>query len=98
MKPSILLASALTPDGETLTLHEKDGKFAIRLAGRELMNSAIPASELLLGELGLGGRKEPKKILIGGLGLGFTLKRVLELAPPDAEIVVHELIPAVVEW
>jgi hypothetical protein len=98
MKPSILLAEALTPDGEKLTLHEKDGKFAIRLSGRELMNSAIPASELLLGELGLGGRLKPKKILIGGLGLGFTLRRVLELAEPDAEITVLELIPAVVEW
>lgn len=98
MKPNLLIAESVTPDGQKLSLHERDGRFAIRVGGRELMNSAVPTSELLLGELGLGGVRSPKKILIGGLGLGFTLRRVLELAAPDAEITVVELIPAIVEW
>lgn len=98
MKPQILLAEDTTPDGEKVTLHERDGRFAIRIAGRELMNSAIPASELLLAELGLRGGKPAKRILVGGLGLGFTLRRLVEIAPADAEIVVVELLPAIVEW
>ncbi len=98
MKPSVLLAESVTPDGAKITLHERDGRYAIRIAGRELMNSAVPSSEILLAELGLGGLRKPKKILIGGLGLGFTLRRVLELADADASITVLELLPAVVEW
>lgn len=98
MKPNLLIAESVTPDGQKISLHERDGRFAIRVAGRELMNSAVPSSELLLGEIGLGGLRAPKKILIGGLGLGFTLKRVLELAAPDAEITVVELLPCIVEW
>ncbi len=98
MKPSVLLAESVTPDGAKITLHERDGRYAIRVGGRELMNSAVPASELLLAEQGLGGKRKPKKILIGGLGLGFTLRRVLELADADASVTVVELLPAVVEW
>lgn len=98
MKPSVLLAESVTPDGAKLTLHERDGRYAIRIAGRELMNSAVPASEILLADLGLGGRRKPVRILIGGLGMGFTLRRVLELADAQAQITVAELLPAVVEW
>lgn len=98
MKPTVLLAQATTPDGAQLTLHERDSRFVIRLAGRELMNSAISASELRLGDLAFSGAVRPKTILIGGLGLGYTLRRVLQLADPDARIIVAELLPAVVEW
>lgn len=98
MKPTVLLAEALTPDGVKVTLHERDSRFVIRLAGRELMNSAISTSEIRLAELAFEGAVKPKRILIGGLGLGFTLRRVLELADADAVVQVAELLPAVVEW
>ena len=98
MKPQLLLAEAVTPDGAKITLHERDGRFAIRIGGRELMNSAIPSSELLLAELGLQAVRPPARVLVGGLGLGFTLKRLLEIAGPELEIVVVELLPVIVDW
>ena len=98
MKPQILLAEGDTPDGAKITLHERDGRFAIRIGGRELMNSAIPTSEMLLAEIGTQAKNSPKKFLVGGLGLGFTLKRLLEVAPADATITVVELLPVLVEW
>lgn len=98
MKPQLLLAESVTPDGAIITLHERDKRYAIRVAGRELMNSAIPSSEMLLAELAFKAEIPVKKILLGGLGLGFSLKRLLEVAPPDAVITVVELLPCIVEW
>ena len=100
MKPYRHLAETLTPDCATLALYEHDGTYCIRLNGRELMDSAAPASELMLGELGtsrLLSRADPC-ILIGGLGLGFTLKSVLERVGPQAKVLVVELVPEIVEW
>ena len=99
MKPHLKLAEALTPDGTRLSLHSHDGSFCIRLNGQELMHSSAAASEQQLGELaveGFAGR--PARVLIGGLGLGFTLKAVLGKSGPDMVVEVAELIPAVVEW
>ncbi len=100
MKPHLQLAQTRTPSGLRLTLHEHDGTYAIRCAGSELMNSSVAASERRLGELGLArmGRHPSGRILIGGLGLGFTLRSVLQLAGPRARIVVAELLPEVVQW
>lgn len=98
MKPQILLAESVTLDGSPVALHERDGRFAIRIAGRELMNSAIPASEELLAELAFRAEIPVKRILLGGLGLGFTLRRLLDLAPPEASVTVAELLPCIVEW
>jgi spermidine synthase len=100
MKPHLTLARALTPAGLRLSLHEHDGTYAIRCEGSELMNSAGSWSEMELGVIGLD-RLPPRKksrILIGGLGLGFTLRSVCDLAGPQAEIEVVELIPEVVAW
>jgi spermidine synthase len=100
MKPSHTLAETKTPDGGRLTLVEHDGDFCIRLNGLELMNSRTSASELLLGELGcarLSG-KPSDRVLIGGLGLGFTLKSVLEHASLSVHVEVAELLPEVIEW
>lgn len=100
MNPSIKLAETTTPDGGRLILYEHNGSFCIRLNGLQLVHSAAAASELLLGELaaeGLPCLSNPR-ILIGGLGLGFTLKSVLDLVGPAAEVQVAELVPEVVDW
>lgn len=100
MKPTLKLAETKTPDGIPLTLEEHDGSFCIRLNGLALMHSKATASELHLGEMA-GERLAAvpdARVLIGGLGLGFTLQRVLALAGQQAHVEVAELIPAVVEW
>lgn len=100
MKPRIKLAESATPDGGTLALFEHDGNFSIFLDGKELMHSMVTASESLLGSLG-AERLDPRKknrVLIGGLGLGFTLKAVLESTGSNTTIEVAELLPAVIEW
>lgn len=100
MKPQIKLDEVRTPDGGRLTLHSHDQAFSIRLNGQELMHSAAGLSETELGQHAVGrvGPQAAAKILIGGLGLGFTLHAVLERVGQQAVIEVVELIPAVVEW
>ncbi|MDB6033105.1 MAG: spermidine synthase [Verrucomicrobiales bacterium] len=100
MKPNIQLAEAATPDGGSLTLHEHDGSFCIRLNGEELMNSLVTTSELLLGEVAtdlVSGHVSPR-VLIGGLGLGYTLRSVLERVGPEGRVEIAELMPEVVAW
>lgn len=100
MKPTVLLAETRTPDGARLTLHEHDGSFCIRLDGQDLMHSVTSASEILLGELAAEplAAHRAGRVLIGGLGLGYTLKAVLAKAGPKAVVEVGELMPEVVEW
>jgi spermidine synthase len=77
-----------------------DRDFLITLDGRVLMTSAAHRSEAALAELacaGLGRRRSPR-VLIGGLGMGFTLRAALEVLPARARVVVAELHPVVVEW
>jgi spermidine synthase len=97
VKPHHTLAETTTPDGARLSLHEHDGVYAIRLNGRGLMDSSAAASELLLGEWAVAGFAQPR-VLMGGLGLGFTLRRVLETTRSAAVVEVVELIAAVVDW
>jgi len=100
MKPERKLAETTLASGARLTLHEHDGNYAIRINGQTLMNSALAASELLLGELAVAGLKnsENPSVLIGGLGLGFSLQSVLAKTGAAATVHVAELIPQVVEW
>jgi len=100
MKPHQQLAVTQTPGGASLTLHEHDGTFCIRQNGRELMHSAATASELALGEVGTARlpRGKPARVLVGGLGLGCTLRRVLEQTGPRTAVHVVELLPAIVAW
>ena len=100
MKPIVTLASTTTPDGQTLSLCQHDSDFMIRLGRDELMSSRHFASEQALGQLGcerLAHRPEPA-VLIGGLGMGYTLRTALDTLPPTATVVVAEFLPAVVEW
>lgn len=99
MKPHLKLAETIATDGTRLSLHSHDGNFCIRVNGQELMHSAVAASERQLGELAVEGiAARPARILIGGLGLGFTLQAVLAKSGSDTVVEVAELFPAVVEW
>lgn len=102
MTPWKLLASAAVPgNGGELRLLQRGDEFSIAIAGRgELMSSRVHGSEVALAELTCArlGEMAAPKVLIGGLGMGFTLAAALQSLGPDAQVVVAELVPAVVEW
>lgn len=100
MKPWIHLAQVQLPGGATLALLAHDTERVLRVNGRELMSSRRTASEERLGTLAalaLRGRLTPT-LLVGGLGLGYTLRAALAAAPTDARVDVAELLPDVVAW
>ena len=99
MKPRVKLAES-TFTGGILSLVEHDGSYSISLDGKELMHSRANESELLLGSLGVArlGNKLAGRVLIGGLGLGYTLKGVLDSVGDKTIIEVAEMIPEVIEW
>ena len=84
-----------------LHLYQSGDLYSIKIPGRgDLMNSRMHGSEKALAELAcakIAGVKKPR-VLIGGLGMGFTLAATLQTVGPDAEVVVAELVPEVVEW
>ena len=85
---------------EELSLYRRGEEFSIRVGGDELMNSRLHGSEDALGELAcarIADRLEPR-ILIGGLGMGYTLGAALRGLNAGARVIVAELMPAVVEW
>ncbi len=100
MIPVNNLAETRAADGSRFSLHEQNGEYSLKLDGTQLMSSGWTVSELLLADEGCRFRKKPDRprVLIGGLGLGYTLKRVLELVGYDAEVCVAELLPEVVSW
>jgi spermidine synthase len=101
MKPNILLAETQTPNGARMTLVEHDGSYCIRVNGQQLMHSSVSTSEIELGRLGCANlpfRGTPARVMIGGLGLGFTLKSVLQHIGPKASVQVAELFPEIVAW
>ena len=100
MKPLRTLAETRTPDGSRLTLHEHDGDTFMKLNGRQVMSSAATASEVQLAEVACDffPRLANPRILVGGLGLGFTLRRVLEMVGAHAKVHVAECIPEVIAW
>lgn len=98
MKITTTLASSVTPDGEPLILQEHDGHHFMKVRGVPLMSTTASSSEQTMAELGCVDLPARARVLIGGLGFGFTLRRVLELCPPDAIVDVAELLPVVVEW
>ena len=100
MKPTTTLAEARTPDGSRLALRVHDGHYSVSVDGDLLMSTRAWHSEAEMAELGCAGLRAgaPRRVLIGGLGFGFTLRRVLELVGPDAVVEVAELLPVMVEW
>lgn len=92
---------AEVPGGEEEVILRKRGtEFSIRVAATELMNSRIHGSEDALAELTCSriSRKPGRRILIGGLGMGYTLAAALQHSDDDSLITVAELIPAVIRW
>lgn len=100
MKRTERLGEATAPDGTVLTLYRHDGDYAIRVAGVELMSTRRHHSEDRLAEVACGPLRDASapRVLIGGLGLGFTLRAALALLPADAEVVVAELVGEIIEW
>jgi spermidine synthase len=98
--PWILLDTATVPGGEELRLLQRGAEFSIRSGNNELMNSRVYGSEEALAEIAIKktGEQARPRILIGGLGMGFTLRAALRVIGPEARIVVAELVPAVVAW
>lgn len=100
LKPFTTIAQARTSEGAELTLHSHDDHFYLRVNRQPLMGTNASTSERVLAEqacaklTGVGGAR----VLIGGLGFGFTLKRVLQLVAKDAIVEVAELLPEVVAW
>jgi len=105
MKPYLKLAESKMPDGTVYSLHEHDGEVFLKYNGCELMSTAFTFSERMLADVGYeallerqGARPTHPNVLIGGLGLGFTLKRTLELVGSPASVDVAELMPPLIEW
>jgi spermidine synthase len=101
MKPRELVASATVPGHKaTLQCWEHDGAHQLWLGRTELMSSRVHESEEALAEYAVAarGREGSKRVLVGGLGMGFTLAKLLASIDADAVVEVHELVPEVVEW
>ena len=100
MIPTHTLAETKSPNGARFSLHEHDGAYFLKLNGRQLMSTTSTVSEILLADLGCDhiSDRAVSRVLIGGLGLGFSLKRVLELTSQVAAVEVAELLPEVVDW
>jgi len=90
---------AVAKDGSELVLARRGEEWAVRAAGgRPLMSSRQHGSEEALAELCLSRAAKRGKVLVGGLGLGYTLRAALDRVPVDARVVVVELSPALVAW
>jgi spermidine synthase len=98
--PWSLLDTAQVPDGGELRLLRRGAEFSIKLDKNELMNSRLSATEQALATIGCDKIKKRARphVLIGGLGMGFTLRAALAVLGPKARVTVAELVPAVVAW
>ena len=100
MKPWELLGETRTPDGTLLSLTRRDTELVILAAGKILMSSRMHGSEEAMADMALKHLRTTSgaSVLVGGLGMGYTLRAALDHLPADASVVVAELIPAVVDW
>jgi spermidine synthase len=98
--PWELLDRTEAPDGELLELRRRGHEHVIRAGGHELMSSEDEGSSRSLAELGCAHLREAPKplVLVGGLGMGFTLRAALDAIGARGVVEVAELVPAVVEW
>jgi spermidine synthase len=90
--------AAETPEGGRMVLRHADGIWEIRVNGWELMSNRAHRSEEALAELGCARLAGTPRILIGGLGMGYTLRAALDHLPQAAHVVMAELLPAIIAW
>jgi spermidine synthase len=95
-----VLGQTLTPDRTVLKLTRRDNEYIILADGKSLMSSRMHGSEDALATFACGRVRtlDQPCVLIGGLGMGFTLRATLDLLPPNAMVFVAQIVPAVVEW
>ena len=95
-----ILAETRAPDGTDIKLTRRGNELIILVDGKTLMSSRMHGSEAALATFACKGIQtlETPTILVGGLGMGFTLRATLDLLPSDATVVVAELLEAIVEW
>lgn len=100
MKPTTRVAETTAPDGAQFVLLKHDGEFLLYMDDRQIMTTTLTHSELLLADIGctFGKPRKQLRVLIGGLGLGFSLRRALELTGAGAQVVVAELMPEILRW
>ena len=100
MVPRILIDTAEVPGGGELRLFQRGAEFSIMLGNNELMNSRLSGSEEALATMACDrvASGPAPRFLIGGLGMGFTLRAALDRLGSDAAVTVAELVPAVVAW
>ena len=100
MKPWKLIDRARTPEGKTFSLHEHDGTYAIEVDGQPLMSTRVHTSEEKLAALACARLKDVRRarVLIGGLGFGFTLRAALSSLTSDATVIVAEIVAPVIAW
>jgi spermidine synthase len=93
------LARVRSTAGDELMLRRRGGIYEIRCNGYDLMSNRAHRSEEALAELALEQVAAPSpQILIGGLGMGYTLRAALDRAPREARITVAEILPAIIAW
>jgi spermidine synthase len=100
MTPRIHHGTALVPGGDQLNLYSRGDDFMIVLDRNELMSTRMNGSEIALAEMTLDrltGHPAPH-LLIGGYGMGFTLRAALVKMGPAAHVTVAELVPEIIEW
>jgi spermidine synthase len=100
VNPLEVLGESITPDGTDMKLTRRGNEYMILANGLSLMSSRMHGSEEALATFGCRRARtmEEPCVLIGGLGMGFTLRATLDVLPRDAKVVVAELVSAVVEW
>jgi spermidine synthase len=98
MLPWQIVDRAAAPDGAEWTLARRGDEWVVRAGGRVLMSSRQHGSEEALAALALAKVARPRAVLVGGLGLGYTLRATLDRLPAAAKVVVAELVPALAAW
>lgn len=101
MLPWTLIDTGTIPGtNDTLRLMQRGSEFSIMLGQNQLMSSRLSGSEVALATLACArtADRDKRRILIGGLGMGFTLRAALKVTGPKEKIVVAELVPAVIAW
>ena len=101
MRQRELIAESTTADGEALTLGLENGEYVVRVRGEALMTARLRGSEQAMAKLAFDAGaplRDDARILVGGLGMGFTLRAVLDRVQASAQVSVIELFAEVVQW